>query len=130
MVPVKDDKWESKHQEISIISRGIANLKKETNIPFIVLSQLNRKLEQKKNKRPLMSDLRESGSLEQDADKVILMYRTSYYDDDLSDDSCEIILAKNRNGPTGSTYLKFRKEFARFESTPSDIGSDAKIGKS
>ena len=128
MVSVNDNRWESKNQEVSEISRGIANLKKETNIPFIVLSQLNRKLEQRKDKRPLMSDLRESGSLEQDADKVILMYRKSYYDNDAIDDSCEIIVAKNRNGPTGSTYLKFQKEYARFDNLPSDE-SDANIEK-
>lgn len=130
MVPVKDNKWGSMHQEISEISRGIANLKKETNIPFIVLSQLNRNVEQKKIKKPFMSDLRESGSLEQDADKVILMYRKSYYDKDSKDDICEIILAKNRNGPTGSTYLKFLEEYARFENLPSDLRLDDKIKKS
>lgn len=110
--------YENKVIEISEISKSLKNLARELNIPIIALSQLNRGVENRIDKRPLMSDLRESGSLEQDADLVLLLYREEYY---LRNNIplekiglSEIIISKNRNGPTGIIYLKYFHEITKF----------------
>ncbi len=115
---------ESRQQEITTISRYIKALARELNIPVIVLSQLNRSPEGREGHRPRMSDLRESGSIEQDADVVMLLHREAYYHKDEPDweennpekiNSAELIIAKQRNGPTGTVKLTFREKITRFE---------------
>ncbi len=114
---------ENRQQEISAISRGLKALARELNIPVIALSQLSRAPESRESHKPRMSDLRESGSLEQDADVILLLYREEYYrdkkdkerDDDKTEGTAEIIIAKQRNGPTGSIELAFLKQYLRFE---------------
>ncbi len=105
-------------QEISEISRGMKALAKELGVAVMGLSQLNRGVEQRINKRPMMSDLRDSGSIEQDADLIVMMYRDSYYSENsVAEGYAEAIIGKQRNGATGTVYLKFIKEETRFEST-------------
>jgi len=110
---------ESRQQEITIISRYIKSLARELNIPIVVLSQLNRSPEGREGHRPRMSDLRESGSIEQDADVVMLLHREDYYHRGESDydqnNKAELIIAKQRNGPTGIVELVFREKITRFE---------------
>ena len=112
-------KAESRQQEVSTMSRYLKALAKELDIPVVVLSQLNRSPEGREGHRPRMSDLRESGSIEQDADVVMLLHREDYYrkgEEDWEDKNiAEIIVAKQRNGPTGSVKLYFESEFTRFE---------------
>jgi replicative DNA helicase len=110
---------ESRQQEIATISRYIKALARELNIPVVVLSQLNRSPEGREGHKPRMSDLRESGSIEQDADVIILLHREDYYRRDEPDftpnNTAELIIAKQRNGPTGVVQLIFRERFTRFE---------------
>lgn len=106
---------ENRQNEISEISRMLKNLARELNIPIICLSQLSRKVEERQGHRPMMSDLRESGSIEQDSDVVIFLLRREYYDPLDKPGMAELIIAKNRHGGVGSVNLTFRKEFARFE---------------
>jgi len=112
---------ENRQQEIADISSGIKALAKELSVPVVVLSQLNRELEREKNRKPRLSDLRESGAIEQDADVVGLLYKPSS-DDDESGDAQEdavpvnLLIAKQRNGPTGDVNLTFLKSYTRFES--------------
>jgi replicative DNA helicase len=110
---------ESRQQEITTISRYVKALARELNVPVVVLSQLNRSPEGREGHRPRMSDLRESGSIEQDADVVMLLHREDYYRRGESgfeaDNTAEIIIAKQRNGPTGLVELIFREKFTRFE---------------
>jgi replicative DNA helicase len=127
-------RFESRQQEITVISRYLKALARELNIPVMVLSQLNRAPEGREDHRPRMSDLRESGSIEQDADVVLLLHREDYYqhterlelsdkqetstnssDDENKENTAELIIAKQRNGPTGTVKLIFRKKCMRFE---------------
>jgi replicative DNA helicase len=102
-------------QELSKITRSLKALARELNVPIIALSQLSRGVESRTNKRPLMSDLRESGSIEQDADLVVLLYRDEYYHPDTPDRGiCEVIISKHRNGPVGTIKLLFEPQFTKF----------------
>ena len=106
---------ENRQQEISEISRGLKALARELDIPIIALSQLSRSVELRAEKKPQLSDLRESGSLEQDADIVMFLYREEYYNRETDNENiAELIIAKNRNGPTTSLRLHFNKEIMRF----------------
>ena len=107
----------NREQEIAEISRGLKVLAKEIDIPVIALSQLNRSVEQRNDKRPLLSDLRESGSIEQDTDVVMFIYRDEYYNPGMGNENmAELIVAKQRNGPVGKINLVFQKEFSTFRS--------------
>ncbi len=114
-------KVESRQQEITVICQSLKSLAKELNIPVLALSQLSRKTEERTDRRPQLADLRESGSIEQDADLVLMVYRPEFYDIQKFRDGsptegiAEIIIAKHRNGPTGDTKLVFLKDYARFD---------------
>jgi replicative DNA helicase len=103
-------------QEVSDISRNMKILARELNVPVLAAAQLSRAVEQRSDKRPVLSDLRESGSLEQDSDIVMFIYRPELYEEDSAHKNlAEIIIAKHRNGPTGDVQLVFRKNLAKFE---------------
>ncbi|MEI2699384.1 MAG: DnaB-like helicase C-terminal domain-containing protein [Microthrixaceae bacterium] len=114
-------KAESREREISIISRSLKQIAKELDIPVIALAQLNRSVEARADKTPMLSDLRESGSIEQDADVVMFVNRreqygiTTYDDGTSTEGTAEIIIGKQRNGPVGQVRLAYLKNFARFE---------------
>jgi replicative DNA helicase len=123
-----DKKSGSREQEISSISRALKGLAKELNIPVIALSQLNRAGEVNGSKRPQLSHLRESGAIEQDADMVLFIYRPDYYEMenqiDMPKGYTELIIAKHRNGATGSIFLRFKDSFAKFVSANQDFSAD------
>lgn len=106
---------ENRQQEISFISRSLKGLARELNVPVIALSQLSRAVEQRTNNKPVLSDLRESGSIEQDADVVLFIYREDYYNEETErQDIADVIVAKHRHGTTGTVSLFFRKELTQF----------------
>lgn len=115
---------ESRQQEITMISRYLKALARELNVPVVVLSQLNRTPETREDHRPRMSDLRESGSIEQDADVIMLLHREDYYHQNDPDyeknNAAEVIIAKQRNGPTGTVKLSFLEQYTRFEKAASE----------
>ncbi len=119
LMHIGTNRVESRQQEISAISRYLKSLARELNAPVVVLSQLNRSPEGREGHRPRMSDLRESGSIEQDADVVMLLHREDYYhrgeEGYEADNTAEVIIAKQRNGPTGTVKLTFREKCTRFE---------------
>ena len=108
---------ESRQQEISNISRSLKALARELKIPVVTISQLSRAVESRESHRPRMSDLRESGAIEQDADLILLLYREEYYKPEKEDakGKAEVIIAKQRNGPVGSVHLAFINDSLRFE---------------
>ena len=111
-------KAENRQTEVAEISRGLKILARELEVPVVALSQLSRNLESRQDKTPMLSDLRESGSLEQDADVVMFIYRESEYNDEVPIDRADdalVEVAKHRNGPTGKANLIFLKQYARFE---------------
>ena len=115
---------ENRTNEISLISRSLKALAKDLNVPVVALSQLNRSLEQRTNKRPIMSDLRESGAIEQDADIVIFIYRDEVYNEDSPEKGmAEIIIGKQRNGPIGTLKLTFLGQYTKFENYIDDVYS-------
>ena len=106
---------ENRQQEISYISRSLKALARELNVPVMALSQLSRAVESRSDKRPMLSDLRESGSIEQDADVVMFIYRDDYYDENSERQNiADVIVAKHRHGSTGTVSLYFRKELTQF----------------
>jgi replicative DNA helicase len=110
-----EDSRESRQEQIAKISRRLKTLARDLKVPVVAISQLNRAVESREDKRPRMADLRESGAIEQDADIVILLHRPEYYDITDQPGIAELILAKNRNGPVGSVKLTFLKNLTRFE---------------
>lgn len=113
---------DNRQQEISTISRGLKLLARELNIPVVALSQLNRNLESRENKRPALSDLRDSGSLEQDADVVLFIYRDDYYNPESMDAGlAEVIVSKNRQGDSGAVKLRFAKQTTEFQNLASGM---------
>jgi replicative DNA helicase len=108
---------ENRTQEVSEISRGLKGLARELNVPVIALSQLSRSVESRSPQIPQLSDLRESGSIEQDADVVMFIYRDDYYNPDTSErpNTADVLIAKHRHGPTGTAELYFERETLQFK---------------
>jgi replicative DNA helicase len=118
-----------RHEGISRISRSLKGLSKELDIPILVLSQLNREVDKRQDKKPILSDLRESGAIEQDADLVLFILRPEFYgikDEQGRDQEglAEIIIGKQRSGPTGSVYLHFDKQYLKFEDNIDRFGGN------
>ena len=120
-----EGKGDNRNAEISVITRRMKGMAKELDIPVIVLSQLSRECEKRANKRPILSDLRDSGAIEADADLVIFLYRQGYYEElegkPITNNKAECIIAKNRNGPTGRVNLAWLREYTRFDNYVEDL---------
>jgi replicative DNA helicase len=117
LMQISNNKIENRVQELSQITRTLKTIAREFKIPIIALSQLSRSVENRISKRPILSDLRESGSIEQDADLVLMLYRNKYYNPttlDEKDDIAELIITKHRNGPVGTVNLKFDAKYTKF----------------
>jgi replicative DNA helicase len=122
-------KGDNRQQEVSEISRTLKQIARELEVPVIALSQLSRGVESRQDKRPMMSDLRESGSIEQDADIVSFLYRDDYYNQETEKKNIiEVIIAKQRNGPVGTVELYFMKNYNKFVSVDNNHGQDAPMG--
>jgi len=117
-----EGRFDNRQQEIAQISRGLKSLSKEINCPVLSLAQLSREADKRSDHKPILSDLRESGAIEQDADVVMLLYREDYYDVDDNPNVAKVILAKHRNGPTGLMELFFHKQCTTFK----DLSHDEK----
>src|SRR6058998_3969385 len=115
--------FENRVQEVSQISRQLKVLARDLDVPILALSQLSRAVEQRHDKRPILSDLRESGSIEQDADLVMFIYRDEYYNPDETDQQglAEVHIAKHRNGPTDTVKLSFLKRYAKFADLAANV---------
>lgn len=105
---------DNRQQQVSEISRQLKALARELDVPVVALSQLSRKVEERQDKRPMLSDIRESGSIEQDADIIMFLYRDDYYDREETNNVIEVIVAKNRQGATGHVELLFDKKHSKF----------------
>ena len=115
LMEISLENGESRVQELSQITRSLKTIAREFDIPVIALSQLSRNVESRVNKRPILSDLRESGSIEQDADIVLMLYRDNYYNSiPTTESTAEVIIAKHRNGPTGTVSLDFNPQLTKF----------------
>lgn len=116
---VHGPRTDNRQQEISMISQSLKALAKELNVPVVALSQLSRAVESRTDKKPMLSDLRESGAIEQDADVVMFVFREDFYGQSDQEGLAEIIIGKHRNGPIGTAHLRFQKKYVRFENLDS-----------
>src|SRR5205807_7880130 len=110
-----DDRRESRQEQVAGISRRLKFLARELKVPVLALAQVNRSSEDRQDHRPRLSDLRESGAIEQDADTVLLLHRPELFEPGQNDGIVEVIVAKQRNGPTGEIQLRYDKQYMRFE---------------
>jgi replicative DNA helicase len=125
LIDMQRQKGENRQEEVARTSRRLKSIARELKVPVLCLHQLNRQSEQREDKRPRLADLRESGQIEQDADTVLLLHRPEYYDPNDQPGIAEIIVAKNRNGPTGTVKLMFTKHCTRFDSLPEAVPAKA-----
>src|SRR6185436_8725514 len=117
-----DNKRDSRQEQVAAISRRLKFLARELLIPVMALAQVNRSSEDRQDHRPRLSDLRESGSIEQDADTCMMLHRPGKFDGQTDDNILEVIIAKQRNGPTGEITLTWRKDYNRYENYIADVG--------